>query len=301
MKEKGSGATTPREHVVVVGVDPSEGSQTALLWAAGEAKRRSCALEILHAWVEVGSMDEALAVARRAASAVKTIYPALEVRVDTPQAAAAEALVEASGRAELLVVGPRGLGGFRELLLGSVSHQCLQHAHCPVAVIRTRTQSGGPRVADTIVVGVDGSAGSDLALRWALEEADRRSARVRAVYAWQYPPVGSYSVGPPEGYQTVATEIVEDAGRVAAEFAPEVKVETVSRFGAPVQVLLDESEGADMLVLGSRGRGGFRGLLLGSVGNEAGHYARCPVVVVRPGSLLGQEIEAEAPAVAALS
>lgn len=283
-------ASASDDDVVVVGVDGSEGGQAALLWAAGEARRRGCVLEVLHAWIAPGGGAEAAEIARRSASAAKTIYPDLEVRTNTPQAEPALALIEASSTSALMVVGPRGLGGFRELLLGSVSHQCIQHAACPVVVVRARRS--GKAGASGVVVGVDGSHGSDLALRWALAEGRYRQTPVRAVYAWQYPPVGAYAVGPPDGYQSIAREIVEESRAKARQWAPDVPVETAARFGAPVQVLLDEGERADMLVIGSRGRGGFRGLLLGSVGNEAAHYASCPVVVVRPGAFDG-ELEEE--------
>ena len=138
----------------------------------------------------------------------------------------------------------------------------------------------------TIVVGVDGSDGARDALRFALEEARLRGVAVRAVAAWHVP-VAAYGgtfVSPdpalvdrlaPEARRAVERALA-DAGDVAAG----VNVDTVVREGAPAQVLLEEADDAELLVVGSRGLGGFRGLLLGSVSQQCAHHAPCPVVIV---------------------
>jgi nucleotide-binding universal stress UspA family protein len=138
----------------------------------------------------------------------------------------------------------------------------------------------------SIVVGVDGSDAAQAALRFALHEARLRGAAVRAVAAW-HAPVAVY-----EGaYATPDTgllgELADETGQTlaraveaAAGIAPDVKVEMIVREGAPAAVLLEEAADADLLVLGSRGLGGFRGLLLGSVGQQCTHHAPCPVVIV---------------------
>ena len=152
-------------------------------------------------------------------------------------------LTIASRSADLLVVGARGKGGFEELRLGSVSDQCIQYAHCP---------GGGPgdpdltplrAVEPRIVVGIDGSLGSTRALRWALEEARIRSASVQAIYAWQYPPIGTFVLGPRQGFKTAAREIIDAATEHAQKWAPEVPIEVVDRFEATVPALLDASRG----------------------------------------------------------
>jgi nucleotide-binding universal stress UspA family protein len=139
----------------------------------------------------------------------------------------------------------------------------------------------------TIVVGVDGSDGARDALRFALEEARLRGARVHVVAAWQVP-VAAYGgalVSPDSALvdqlAAEARSAVERALAGAGDLAADADVDIVVREGAPAQVLLEESDDADLLVLGSRGLGGFRSLLLGSVSQHCAHHAPCPVVIVR--------------------
>jgi nucleotide-binding universal stress UspA family protein len=135
---------------------------------------------------------------------------------------------------------------------------------------------------ERIVVGIDGSAGAASALAWAVEEARLRGARVEAVVAWQPPFV--------EGYPYTATRFdaneLEGAAKSLAEDAiagvvsGNVRVDVVVRCGAAASALLDAARDAALLVVGTRGRGGFSGLLLGSVSQQVCHHAPCPVVVV---------------------
>jgi nucleotide-binding universal stress UspA family protein len=266
---------------IVVGVDGSEGAQAALLWAAAEAVRRHARLDVVHAWIAVGGSADAEKLAGDAASTASLIYPKLDVRIVTPQLSPSEALIEASDDADLLVVGPRGLGGFRGLLLGSVSHQCIEHARCSVVVIHshkgTEVSGGAPRV----VVGVDGSPGSDAAVDMGADEASLREGVLQIVHAWQFPPLGGYGVAPPEGYEGVSEQLRAEATERALRRAPELKVESFSRFGATVPTLVDAAVGADLLLIGARGHGGFSELLLGSTAQACARSAPCPVVVVR--------------------
>ena len=134
-----------------------------------------------------------------------------------------------------------------------------------------------------IVVGVDGSESAQAALRFALEEARVRNAPVRAVAVWHLP-VAAYGggYGPVDAdLEPAMQRVLEDALAKAAEHAAGVDVEGLVREGAPAQILLEEARDAALLVLGSRGLGGFRGLLLGSVGQQCTHHAPCPVVIVR--------------------
>jgi nucleotide-binding universal stress UspA family protein len=192
-------------------------------------------------------------------------------------------LTVASRTAGLLVVGARGRGGFDELLLGSVSDQCIQYAHCPVVVVSEDPDHDTPLEAGSrIVVGMDGSLGSTRALRWSLEEAEVRSASVEAIYAWQYPPIGSFLLGPAEGFEMAGREIADAATEYGGTWAPDVPFAAMPRFGATVPTLLDASNGAGLLVVGARGHGGFADALLGSVAHQCARHAGCPVVVVRP-------------------
>lgn len=139
---------------------------------------------------------------------------------------------------------------------------------------------------ETITVGVDGSPGSIDALRWASHEAALRGAKVRAVTVWEY----SYAYGGIEPAFVIPPETLEQEARAALEAAitsalPDpalaASVERVVSSGSPSKAMIDESEHADLLVVGARGHGGFLGLLLGSTSDQVVKHARCPVVVVR--------------------
>jgi len=140
-----------------------------------------------------------------------------------------------------------------------------------------------------IVVGVDGSECSRSALKFALEEARVRQAKLRIVVVWHVP-LTAYSAGwappPPnlaEDSEAAANDILEEALRLVKDDAGSVEVESVVREGQSAQILIEEAEKAELLVIGSRGRGGFRDLLLGSVSQQCAHHARCPVTIVRAG------------------
>ena len=280
---------------VVVGIDGSEHARRALKWAADEAKRRGAVLRIIFAqispptdtpgWYEGGASDlwPGEAILDDAYALVATRHPSVVANAEIVEWPPALVLTAASRTAELLVVGARGKGGFTELLLGSVSDQCIQYAHCPVAVVHGDPDERPLRAAEPrIVIGVDGSLGSTRALRWALDEAHVRRASVRAIYAWQYPPIGAFVPGPAEGYQAVAREVADAAAEYAQKYAPDVPFEMVMRSGGTVPALLDASRDAEILVSGSRGHGGFHGALLGSVTHQLTRHARCTVLVVRP-------------------
>jgi nucleotide-binding universal stress UspA family protein len=138
-----------------------------------------------------------------------------------------------------------------------------------------------------IVVGVDGSASSRDAIRWAVKEARARKTGVRAVYAWQLPIVIGFAYIPPEVLDPkelarCAKQVVDAAVAEAVAARDGVEIESVALEGVAAETLVKECAEADMLVVGSRGRGGFSGLLLGSVGQQCVHHAACPVVIVRP-------------------
>ncbi len=203
----------------------------------------------------------------------------------------APGLLSASERADLLVVGARGLGGFRGLVLGSVSQQVLHHARIPLAVVRvdgdadadpTGASEAGAR--ERVVVGVDGSDPSMAALRWALAEGAVRKAVVQVVHAWDAPviygPVSGVSgsdIGVIEGG---ARRMVEEMVDQAEQGGSPVDVEQTAIPGGAAASLLDAAGGADLVVVGRRGTGGFGRLLLGSVSENVARHARCPVVVV---------------------
>ena len=149
----------------------------------------------------------------------------------------------------------------------------------------------------TIVVGVDGSAGARRALRFACEEARLRGAAIRAVSVWHISP-GAYSGGfapvipDVAAFEEAASTALAEALDAVGDAAQDLDVERLVLEGQAADVLVEQSEGADLLVVGSRGLGGFRGLLLGSVGQQCAHHARCPVVIVPAGESGGSPMPA---------
>jgi nucleotide-binding universal stress UspA family protein len=280
---------------IVVGVDESPGAAEALRWAASEGARRDWTVSAVMCW---GYLDQHHPTTRHqfdpayTAAHANAVLREIVVRVlgeaapavarRTVNDLAARGLLEASAAADLLVVGARGLGRFRELVLGSVSQQCLHHSKIPIAIVREDTS---PRFGvQRIVVGVDGSETSQRALRWALDECRVRKACVEVVHAWDIPPLGFPALELPRTYPDL-----EDAGRSlvddALEHADTTGIPTIRRAvlrGPASVVLVELAGGADLVVVGSRGLGGFKGLLLGSVSHRITHHAPCPVVVIPP-------------------
>jgi nucleotide-binding universal stress UspA family protein len=288
---------------IVIGMDTSAGAAAALRWAVGEAEGRGWTVTALMAWGLFDQPhtppDEGFDPQYTEADALEALDTAVDAAVgaeagrkierrvttDLP----ARALVAAAEGARLLVVGARGLGGFKRLLLGSVSEQCLHHAPCPVAIVHAdgpeRTPDHDPTGYDRIVVGVDGSDDGRRALGWALDEARARRCAVEVVHAWRPPFLAGYPLDP----LATGTEAFEDAARTVLEEAFEDvdltglvrPVERTLRLAKPASALLEAAEHADLVVVGSRGIGGFRDLLVGSVSLQVAHHSPCPVVVVR--------------------
>jgi nucleotide-binding universal stress UspA family protein len=281
---------------IVVGVDGSDHSAAALRWATREADLRGHDLVAVLVWdlfnqhhadgthrfdPEYGEdqADAALAaavVAALGAQAATTVVR--RVVCDLP----APGLLAAADHADLLVVGARGLGGFRGLLLGSVSQQCLHHARAPIAIVRADGPGAGGR--ERVVVGIDGSEPSEAALRWALDEGAARKAVLQVVHAWEAPviygPVAGVSGSEVDAIESGAHRLVDDMIERLGEEAAAVDVERTVVPGGPASSLLDAADGADLVVVGRRGLGGFGRLLLGSVSEHVARHAACPVVVV---------------------
>ncbi|MGO8873771.1 MAG: universal stress protein [Acidimicrobiales bacterium] len=274
---------------IVVGVDGSEGADLALDWAAAEALRSGAGLTVVGAWSYGGHLrstpspsDEAAAVVEaarvRLVRGFAEVAVAGEVREGTP----AFVLIEAALDADLLVVGARGLGGFHGLPLGSVAQHCLTHGACPVAIVRPSERH--PDIALSlrrIVVGVDGSEGADLALDWAVDEARRAGRGLDVVASRVFTGTAGWLFTVDVGVLEAAAEVADAAVAHVARVAPGLDVRREVREEPPAVALTAASRGAELLVVGSRGLGGFRGLLLGSVSQYVGHHAHCTVVVVR--------------------
>ncbi|MDG4664585.1 universal stress protein [Mycobacterium sp. 236(2023)] len=282
---------------VVVGVDGSAASRVAVDWGARDAAMRRAPLTLVHvlpsaavqSWIQVPlpsafyedekrEATRILADARAVVDAAATGLPEITEKVVSGQPV--PTLSDLSKNADLLVVGSRGLGKWERRLLGSVSTGLVQHAHCPVAVIHDEDPLI-PHPADApVVVGIDGSPASEHATAIAFDQASRRGVDLVAVHTWSD---AGYAL-PEAGWAEIQPE--EDlllAERLAGwqERYPDVTVARVVCRDQPARRLLDESERAQLLVVGSHGRGGFAGMLLGSVGSQVVQSARTPVIVAR--------------------
>jgi nucleotide-binding universal stress UspA family protein len=270
---------------IVVGVDTSTDSAEAVAWAAREAAIRHLDLTavLIWGWIDQprNQADEEAELDTFLARILGDAAPA--VKREVVEGVPAEALLRVASDADLLVVGRRGRGGFARLLIGSVSDQCLRHAPCPIAVVHNQGAGNDP---PRIVVGVDGSDGAGRALAWALEEGRRRDAVVQAVHGWSPPYVGGFPYTSaqldPGLFEQHARQVLDEALDQAdtSGLAQPVDRELTCATGA--SAVLRAARDADLVVVGSRGLGGFKGLLLGSVSTPVAHHAPCPVVVVPP-------------------
>lgn len=284
---------------LVIGVDGSDSSNTALSWAVEEANLHDWTVTAVLAWGFLdqhhtdpdGQFDpnytERDAVAALDAHLVRAVGPDRAARIERMAVCdlAAPALIDAAANASLLVLGARGLGGFKGLLLGSVSQHCLHHSTRPIAIVRTPTPQTSEVNMEQIIVGVDGSQPSREALRWAAREAQLRQASLQVLMTWHTPYVAGYPyVGP--AFEPAVFE--QDARKTLDELVDEVdttgipQVERILTMGDAAVTLLTASKDADLLVVGSRGLGGFTGLLLGSVSHHLAHHATCPLVILPP-------------------
>jgi nucleotide-binding universal stress UspA family protein len=285
---------------VVVGIDGSDSALQAVRWAAAEAARRTVPLRVVtaFAWNQVHAVGQVglgadyreimLGVSRRqlaeAAAVAEEVAPGNPVEPQLIVGYPIPVLREESRRSQLVVLGDRGYGGVSGLLLGSVSAAMAAKAECPVVLVRT--QEGQP-VEDrsrSVVVGVDGSPVSEAALAFAFDAASVRGVPLVAVHAWRDP-----LVDPALALVLDRDAIESDERQVLAEWLagwgqkyPDVHVDRVVTRDRPAHALVAESHRAQLVVVGSRGRGAAAGLLLGSVSHAVLHKAHCSVAVVRP-------------------
>jgi nucleotide-binding universal stress UspA family protein len=303
------------QHGIVVGVDGSDQSTCALLWAAREAERRASPLYVVTAYTvpvfAASSMDagyatvdddvireSARAVLDEALTHIEGMGVDVHPRIETGDAAGV--LLDLSEEAELMVVGSRGRGGFVGRLLGSVSSALPAHAKCPTAVIpvctgarlghpeldrkprKDRDQAAAP-VEPVVVVGVDGSEQARTASLAAAEEARSRGLALRVVcsvapfngsLAWVPAPVDREAL-----HADLAVQLAAGRDWLKSHF-PDVDIRVDLVDGPPAEVLIEASATSELLVVGTRGRGGFAGMLMGSTSQGVLHHARGPVLVV---------------------
>lgn len=279
---------------IVVGTDGSEHSVRALTWAAGEAQRQGRRLRIVVAledWPDPYSIAAQVHEARiaehkevlaQAHAQVRATHLGLEVETSFHTGPAVSVLTEESRSAALMVTGSRGRGGFSGLLLGSTSLRLTARSHAPVIVIPD-TDIDTDLTAGGIVVGVDTSAESQQALEFAIAMAAFRDVGVKVIQilpdAYWYGPVEHYGDWVARALEDTKSELDEQLTRWR-EKAPEVTITADVVHGHPADVLRAAGLGAEMLVVGSRGLGMAKSLLLGSVSHGVLHHAPCPVAVV---------------------
>ncbi len=287
---------------IVVGVDGSSGALAAAHYAAAIAERRGVPLKLVHVFETLFYGYGPLAVAGSYAIAddqlresaeqllaqtveeVAAAHPALKIDSRMETGGAAARLIDESEEALMTVVGSRGVGGFASLMLGSVSAQVATHGHGPIIVVRPAADPSGP-----VLVGFDGSDSAHAALRFGIQEAlSRKVSLVVANIYWEEP-WGLHhrpATDPVITARHRAEKMILDALELPLEEHPDLKYEvrTIHSLN-PDHSLVDESAHAGLTVVGCRGRGGFAGLLLGSVSRTLIHHAAGPLAVIHPTQL----------------
>ncbi|MCE0764446.1 universal stress protein [Pseudonocardia kujensis] len=281
---------------VVAGVDGSDHATEAARWAAAEAARNRCVLRLVRAYrLPPSSAPEASSLLWshahhqlwKAAHHARAVVPELAVEQTVVEGDPTEVLLREAAGARVLVVGPRGVGGFAGLLVGSVGTALARRAPCPLVVVRGPVLSDDALVRTDrvrpVVVGVDGSPASETALAFAFAEADAWAAPLVALHAWvEY-------LEDPDALTGLA-ELEEQEHEVLAERLagwtgkyPAVRVSRELVHGPPARALVARSADARLVVVGSVGRGRLGSALLGSTGRALLHHAHAPVAVVSPG------------------
>jgi nucleotide-binding universal stress UspA family protein len=280
-------------HRIIVGYDRSADSKAAATWALDEAARTGALVEFFYAyewpvWAPAASMvpapsvwpdgetDRAIKTALNdAATAAKQTHPAVRTEITIVTNSAAQTLIDRSAEADLIVLGSRGHSAVAGLL-GSISVAVTAHAHCPVVVVRGDAAATAP-----VVVGVDDSPSAQSAFGFAVEQAAARNVPLRAIRAWA-PVTGLWEETP-----MVTRTVTPDERRPFDELVagwrdkfPEVEISAEAVIEHPAAALALASTTAQLLVVGTRGRGSFRGMLLGSVSQHLLRNSACAVAVV---------------------
>lgn len=293
------------QQTIVVGVDGSPSSDKAVSWAAREASMRNIALDIIHViatppwglvglsggplpplagnsdWRKKDGADIISAAIRIAEESAPGLARA-EIRAEVYFGAAIPTLADLSKDAKMIVVGTRGQGTVPRLLLGSVSTGLVHHAYCPVAVIHDVSPVTALSPTQLpVVVGIDGSPASELATAIAFEEASWRRVHLVALHSWSHGDVTDLPSLEWSAMQQVAHEALSERLAGWRERYPDVAVQRRIVYNDPARHLLEEAQSAQLVVVGSHGRGGFSGMLLGSVSTAVVQAAGAPVIVAR--------------------
>ena len=304
MTQKDRASAVP-ENVVVVGVDGTERDRAVVQWAAGSALRRGVGLHAIYAqesmataYAPVGfgmdaplltqhgdEVDEGHEVHEHVRDILAELDDAPELTFSAPWNTGSQALLEAEEKAQILVVGTARKHGLTRFLLGSTSLTVAMHAHCPVVIVGPE---GVPERRGLLAVGVDGSKDSTKALRFAMDAASKWGLRVQAITTWHMAVVNGYVVTEPDSdeWRGIVADLEKAVGEQVDEVRQsdpalaDVEVELAAVHGRPVTALVEASKHADLVVVGSRGRGGVAGALLGSVSQGVLSEAHCPVAIL---------------------
>lgn len=289
-------STTLKRHGIVVGVDGSTPSDAAVFWAAQEAAMRNVPLTLVHMVRTIEPtypqlplpegvairqedgeqvLEHAVKIAEDAVSEANTIAIVSEVKASPP----VPALVDMSADADMVVLGNTGRGAVARVVLGSVSSSVVRSAKCPVAVIREDAAWMPRSDRAPVAVGIDCSPASELALAVAFDEASRRGVALTILHAWS--DVAVYQIPWLDWRSEAKISLAEYVAGWREQY-PDVTVNRVVALDHPARALVEESESAQLVVVGSHGRGGLTGMLLGSVSNAVLHASRVPVIVARP-------------------
>jgi nucleotide-binding universal stress UspA family protein len=284
---------------IVVGIDDSPAARVAVQWAARDAELRNIPLTLVHAvspevatWLKTpmpaGVMRWQQDHGRRLVDgALKVVEEACQyggpagVQTEILASAAVPTLIDLSKNAEIVVTGSQGSGRWPGRLLGSVSSALLRHAHCPVAIVHDEDPSTPYPAQAPVLVGIDGSPASELATGIAFDEASRRHVGLIALHAWSDLDVSEWPGIDWPATQSMAEEVLSERLAGWQEQYPDVQVSRTVVQAQPARELAQRSPGAQLIVVGSRGRGGFAGMLVGSVGETVAQMARVPVIVAR--------------------
>lgn len=292
--------TTAAHGGIIVAVDGSPSSLVATDWAARDAAMRHVPLTLVHVlsqpmvgmWPEpvsfAGVLDwqaknghQILTDARRVADRAILDFDPISVDEVSSAGTPIPSLVDLSKDAAMIVVGCRGNGALKRRLLGSVSSGLVQHARCPVAVIHDEDPPMDRPVQAPVLVGIDGSPASELATAMAFDEASRRGVDLIAMHGWFDDELHAWTGIDWDRQLEVGKAALAERLAGWQEHYPDVEIDQRLVEGDPAERLLTASEEAQLTIVGSHGRGGFAGMLLGSVGSKVVQAARMPVIVAR--------------------
>jgi len=289
---------------IVVGVDGSPSSTTAVRWAAREAAMRNVALSLVHVieqppWGLLALGGGAVQPPSGSQEWQRTegeamISAAVKIATDSTQdrsipdlqaevyfSATGPTLYELSTQAQMIAVGCRGHTKVGRVVLGSVSTGLIHHARCPVAVVHGGAQAASPHSQLPVVVGIDGSPASESATAIAFEEASWRRVELIAMHAWSDLHVSDAPGDDWPSFQAIGEEALAERLAGWQERFPDVVVQRRIVLESPALHLLEAAESSQLVIVGSHGRGGFAGMLLGSVSTAVAQAARVPVIVAR--------------------